>query len=113
MSNMGVENTDLLEQNDSEIFKIEGDLSILNIDEFRENLIKLIDSKNNLVLDCSKLESIDLSIVQLIISLILERNNIGFSTKVDYSDNELITIFFNKTGLSQVFNKITKSNKNE
>ncbi|PLX03871.1 MAG: hypothetical protein C0595_05525 [Marinilabiliales bacterium] len=110
---MGVENTDLLEQNDSEIFKIEGDLSILNIDEFRENLIKLIDSKNNLVLDCSKLESIDLSIVQLIISLILERNNIGFSTKVDYSDNELITIFFNKTGLSQVFNKITKSNKNE
>lgn len=107
---MVVENISISEQSNSEIFNVIGDLSILNIDDFREKLIKQIDNKNDLVLDCNKLESIDLSIVQLIISLILERNNIGYHTKVDYTDNELITLFFNKTGLSQVFNKITKSN---
>jgi len=110
---MVVENSSISEQNNGEIFNVIGDLSILNIDDFREKLIKQIDNKNDLVLDCNKLESIDLSIVQLIISLILERNNIGYHTKVDYTDNELITLFFNKTGLSQVFNKITKSNNNE
>jgi len=107
---MVVENSSISEQSNGEIFNVIGDLSILHIDDFREKLIKQIDNKNDLVLDCNKLESIDLSIVQLIISLILERNNIGYHTKVDYTDNELITLFFNKTGLSQVFNKITKSN---
>ena len=110
---MVVENSSTSEQSNGEIFNVIGDLSILNMDDFREKLIKQIDNKNDLVLDCNKLENIDLSIVQLIISLILERNNIGYNTKVDYTDNELITLFFNKTGLSQVFNKITKSNNNE
>lgn len=113
MSNMAVEQSVISEQNNNAIFQLKGDLSILNIDDLREKLIKHIDTKNNLVLDCNQLESIDLSIIQLIISLILERNNIGYHTKVDYADNELITLFFNKTGLSQVFNKITKSDKNE
>ncbi len=110
---MVIENSNITEQNDSAVFAVKGDLSILNIDDFREKLIKQIDTKQNLLLDCNKLESIDLSIVQLLISLILERNNIGYQTKVDFSDNELITLFFNKTGLAQVFNKITKSDNNE
>ena len=100
-------------ENNNTIFYVQGDLSIVNIDEFKEKLIDHIDTSKKLILDCNKLESIDLSIVQLIISLIIERNTIGYHSALDYSNNEQITHFFNKTGLTQVFNKIIKADNNE
>ncbi|PLX05457.1 MAG: hypothetical protein C0598_14655 [Marinilabiliales bacterium] len=100
-------------QTEALVLSLTGDLSIQNADEVKSTLMQYVEETNKLIIDCNKLESIDLSILQLIISLITERNNNTYYSEIHYSDNELITQFFKKTGFSDLFSKITKSTKND
>lgn len=51
------------------VLRFEGDLNITHVVELKETMLKAVTECNHLRLDCTKLSSVDLAVVQLFCSL--------------------------------------------